>query len=61
MYGHCLKCKDEDVSSLMNWDTLYECITCPSCGHKMTVHYEESWEEGWEDEISIWWLEDFKE
>ncbi len=60
MYGNCLKCK-EDVSSLMNWDTLYEGITCPNCGHKMTVNFEESWEEDWEEEITWWWLEDFKE
>ena len=59
MYGECLSCK-EDVSSLMNWDTLCEdFIECPSCKTKMVVEYDESWDG--EEENSYWWLELYNE
>ena len=59
MYGECKKC-DENVSSLMDWDTLADdYIECPKCGHKMTVCYEEIWDEESENQEEYWWLEDY--
>lgn len=56
----CLKC-NHDVSDLMNWDTLcQEFIECPNCGNKMSVEYDESWNEESEEENSWWWLEHFE-
>jgi DNA-directed RNA polymerase subunit RPC12/RpoP len=56
----CLKC-EQDVSDLMDWDSLCEkFIECPNCGNKMVVEYDESYnEEGGED--SWWWLEQYNE
>ena len=53
----CNKC-DQDVSDLVNWETLfYKYIECPKCGHKMVVEYDESWDG--EIELCYWWLEDY--
>lgn len=53
----CSKC-EEDLSSLINWDTLTEeYIECPKCNHKMTVEYDESWDG--EEETQYWWVEDY--
>ena len=57
MYGTCKVC-EEDVSELMNWDTLCEdYIECPKCGHKMEVCYDETFDG--ENEETYWWLEDY--
>jgi len=56
MYGKCLKC-NEDVSNLMDWDSWNEEIECPKCGNKMTVNYDESYDEESGEEDSWWWLE----
>ena len=59
MSMECLKCK-QDVSGLMNWDTLCEdFIECPNCGNKMTVEYDESYDEESGEENCWWWLEPY--
>ena len=59
MYGDCKKC-DEDVSTLMDWDSLCEeYIECSNCGHRMTVKYDYSWDEESGEEDSWWWLEGY--
>ncbi len=60
MKGNCLKCK-YDISGLMGWDTLTDdYITCPNCGNKMVVEYDESWNEE-DGETQYWWLEQYSE
>lgn len=60
MYGNCLKC-GEDVSELMNWDSLHDIIECPKCGHKMVVFYDEDWNEETDESNEWWWLEDYEQ
>lgn len=58
--SQCKRC-EHDVSELMNWDTLCEkYIECPNCGLKMTVNYDESYNET-DGEDSWWWLELYEE
>jgi DNA-directed RNA polymerase subunit RPC12/RpoP len=56
----CLKC-NHDVFALMSWDTLFqEYIECPNCGSKMSVEYDEDWDE--ENGFSSWWwVEQYEE
>lgn len=57
---NCLKCSN-DVSDLMDWDTLcQDFIICPCCGNKMTVEYDETFDEE-NGEDSYWWLEQYYE
>jgi len=63
---NCINCSC-DISEFMDWDILLEdYISCPECGHKMRVYYDESWN-GEEDETfstdeeSIWWVESYNE
>lgn len=56
IYMECLKCK-EDISELINFDTLYTIIECPHCLNKMWVCYDCSYDEETNEEDQWWWLE----
>jgi len=52
----CLKCNTE-IEGLENYDMIGDTIECPSCKNKMTIEFDDIWEEGMDEEISYWWLE----
>jgi hypothetical protein len=47
---HCLYCENE-LSLIMDFDTLSDKVICPKCNNVMEISYEETWdgeeEDGW--------------
>lgn len=57
----CLKC-GLDLEDLVGWNTLTDdFIACPKCGHKMTVEYDESYNDDTGEELCYFWVEDYEE
>ncbi len=58
---YCLNC-EKDCSQFCDFDHLGgEYIECPSCNFKMTVEYDESWDEETNEEDSWWWFEKYED
>lgn len=56
---NCIECK-HDISELVNFDTLCDdFIECPNCSTKMTVEYDESYDEESGNESGWFWLEKY--
>lgn len=53
--ANCLKC-GVYFEAPFEYDRIGDEITCPECGHKMTIEYDESYSEDG-DEYQHWWLE----
>jgi DNA-directed RNA polymerase subunit RPC12/RpoP len=51
----CLKCS-ADITYMVNFDTIFTEISCPNCGNKMKVEYDESCDPETGDEESYFWV-----
>lgn len=52
----------DDFISGINWDSLsLTYIICPCCLNKMTVHYDEFYDEETSEVDELWWLEKYED
>jgi len=53
----CWNCGEHIEVTCGKWEMLGDEYVCPDCGSKNFLSYEDWWNEGMEEEIGVWTLE----